>query len=182
VIVTPTDLAPACLIDLAPIHDSRGSFTRSFCSDSFAAHGLPDRFVQTSISHTNRRGTLRGLHWQEGAAAEGKLVCCVAGAVFDVMVDLRADQPTCRAWLGYELSAANRRAVYVPPGFAHGMQALTDDAVLLYQMTAAHRPGAARGARWDDPAFAIAWPIANPTLSVADAAWPAFPLAPPNDR
>jgi len=175
VIITTTRLAPACVLDLAAADDERGRFTRAFCAAAFAAHGLPERFVQTSVSRTTRRGTLRGLHWQAGAAAEGKLVCCVAGAVFDVMIDLRPDQPTYRAWLGFELSAANRRAVYVPPGFAHGMQALTDDAVLLYQMTAPWCAGQARGARWNDPAFAIAWPIADPVLSVADAGWPDFP-------
>src|ERR1700678_2956828 len=149
-IFTETPLAPACLIDIEPAGDERGYFARVFCQDEFSRRGLPGCFVQASLSFNRRRGTLRGLHYQAEPHPEGKLVRCTRGAVFDVMLDLRRDAPTYCGWFATELSADNARAVYIPPGFAHGFQTLSDDAELLYQMTEAYRPELSRGVRWDD--------------------------------
>lgn len=173
-IISATDLPPACLIDPEKLEDSRGFFARSFCAESFARHGLPTDFVQASISFTTRRGTLRGLHYQAPPGAEGKLIRCTRGAVFDVLLDLRPDSPGFRHWRGFELTQDNRRAIYIPPGFAHGFQTLTDDAELFYQMTAPHRPDLACGVRWNDPAFGIIWPLPDPILSERDASYADF--------
>ena len=169
-----TPLPPARLIDLDPIEDERGFFARTFCAEEFARHGLPPAFVQSSLSFNRRRGTLRGLHYQAEPGAEGKLVRCTRGAVFDVIVDLRPSSPRFARWFGVELSRDNGRAIYIPPGFAHGFQALTDDADLLYQMTTPYRPDLARGVRWNDPRFGIAWPLPDPIVSARDAAYPDF--------
>ena len=168
-IITPTALDGVWLIEPVRHHDERGRFERSFCEETFAQHGLPRRFVQCSMSTNTRRGTLRGLHWQD---AEGKLVRCVQGAVFDVAVDMRPDSPTRHRWVSATLSAENGHALYIAPGFAHGFQALRDDSTILYMMTAPYAPEAAHGARWNDPALAITWPLADPILSSKDAAYP----------
>jgi dTDP-4-dehydrorhamnose 3,5-epimerase len=173
-IITETPLSPACLIEVEPLRDDRGFFARTFCQDEFSRHGLPDNFVQCSLSFNRRRGTLRGLHYQAEPCPEAKLVRCTRGAVFDVMLDLRRDSPGYCRWFATELSADNARAVYVPPGFAHGFQTLCDDAEVFYQMAAAYRPELSRGARWNDPAFAIAWPIEEPILSPRDARFPDY--------
>jgi dTDP-4-dehydrorhamnose 3,5-epimerase len=172
--ITETALKPACVIDIEPAHDDRGFFARTFCAETFARHGLPTAFVQSSLSFNRHWGTLRGLHYQAGSCPEAKLVRCTRGAVFDVIVDLRRESPSFCCWIAIELSAANARAVYVPPGFAHGFQTLSDDAELYYQMTVAYVPELARGVRWNDPAFAIDWPLPEPILSPRDAAWPDF--------
>jgi dTDP-4-dehydrorhamnose 3,5-epimerase len=172
--ITKTALKPACIIDIEPVGDDRGFFARTFCAEAFARHGLPTAFVQSSLSFNRRRGTLRGLHYQGEPSPEAKLIRCTRGVVFDVMVDLRPQSPTFRRWIAVELSAANARAVYVPPGFAHGFQTLCDDTELYYQMTAAYASELARGVRWNDPAFAIDWPLPGPILSPRDAAWPDF--------
>jgi dTDP-4-dehydrorhamnose 3,5-epimerase len=168
-IFSKTPLEDVWLLDLERHEDARGSFARSFCADAFAAHGLPNTFVQCSISSNTRRGTLRGLHWQADPYPEGKLVRCIRGAIFDVAVDLRAQSPTLHHWIGFELSAENGRALYIPPGCAHGFQTLVDDTDVFYQMTEAYRPDFARQARWDDPAFGIAWKLNDPLLSQRDA-------------
>jgi len=173
-IVTETALPQAYLIEIEPLRDDRGFFARSFCAREFALHGLPDAFVQSNVSFNLKRGTLRGLHYQAEPAAEGKLVRCTRGAIFDVMVDLRRNSAAYRKWLGFELSAENAKAVYIPPGFAHGFQTLRDDTEILYQMTTEYQPEYARGARWNDPAFAIRWPLDNPILSPRDAEYPDF--------
>ena len=154
--------------------DDRGYFARSFCEEEFAAHGLPARFPQSNASFNARRGTLRGLHWQEKPHPEGKLVRCVRGAVLDVAVDIRAGSSTRGRWAAAELSAENGDALYIPPGFAHGFQALEDGTELLYMMTERYRDGLARGLRWDDPTLAIAWPIGEPFVSARDGALPLF--------
>ncbi|MBU6499129.1 MAG: dTDP-4-dehydrorhamnose 3,5-epimerase [Rhodospirillales bacterium] len=171
-IITPTDLAQACVIDLEKHADERGFLARSFCREDFIRHGLPGEFVQCNISFNARRGTLRGLHFQAEPAVEGKLVRCISGAVFDVMVDLRPHSISHRSWRGFHLSQENRRALYIPPGFAHGFQTLTDNAELFYQMSAAYQPALDRGLRWDDPALGILWPLPDPILSPRDAAFP----------
>lgn len=169
-IIAPAALDGVWVIEVERLADARGSFARVFCAETFARYGLPPQFVQSSLSANARRGVLRGLHWQDAPHAEGKLVRCVRGAVFDVAVDMRPGSPTRHRWLGFELSAANGRAVYIPPGFAHGFQALRDDSDLLYMMTEPFHPGLQRRALWNDPAFGIEWPVADPILSARDAA------------
>jgi dTDP-4-dehydrorhamnose 3,5-epimerase len=146
------------VIELDPLSDERGWFARSFDIDEFTARGLDMNVVQCNASFTPRRGTLRGLHYQAEPHGESKLVRCVRGAAFHVALDLRADSPTYCCWHGAELSAETLRAFYLPAGVAHGSQTLLDDCALLYQMGHRHVPEAARGVRWDDPAFAIQWP------------------------
>lgn len=176
-LITETALKPACVIDIEPTCDDRGFFARTFCADVFARHSLPTAFAQSSLSFNRHRGTLRGLHYQADPCPEAKLVRCTRGALFDVMVDLRRDSPTYCRWIAVELSERNARAVYVPPGFAHGFQTLCDDAELYYQMTVAYVPELSRGVRWNDPAFAIDWPLPEPILSPRDAAWPDYSLS-----
>ena len=166
---TATPIEGVWLIDPERHKDARGFFARSFCAEAFAAHGLPKTFAQCSVSFNTRKGTLRGLHWQAEPCPEGKLVRCTSGTIFDVAVDLRPDSPTLSRWVSAELSQANGRSLYIPPGCAHGFQTLTDDAEVFYQMTEAYRPELARAARWDDPCFGIAWPLRDPILSERDS-------------
>lgn len=154
-----------------PAEDARGRFLRTWCAEEFVAAGLGFRPHQVSISENRARHTLRGLHWQAAPAAERKLVRCLRGAVFDVAVDLRPDSPTYRRWVGVELRAEAHNALLIPAGFAHGFLTLTEDAWLEYMIDAPYRPEAARGARWDDPAFGIAWPAAPAVISERDATW-----------
>jgi dTDP-4-dehydrorhamnose 3,5-epimerase len=153
-----TPLNGAWVIDLDLLGDERGWFARTFDAAEFAARGLNPAVVQCNASFNARRGTLRGMHYQAEPHGESKLVRCVRGSIFDVAVDLRGGSPTLRRWHGVELSADNRLAFYIPPGLAHGFQTLSDDAEVLYQMGHPYVPEAARGVRWDDPAFAIDWP------------------------
>jgi dTDP-4-dehydrorhamnose 3,5-epimerase len=153
-----TPIAGAVLIELEPLVDERGAFARTFAVDEFAAHGLETRVVQCNTSTNARAGTLRGLHYQAPPCAEAKLVRCVRGSIFDVVVDLRPESPTYCAWYGAELSAANGRMLFVPTGVAHGFQTLENDSEVLYQMSEAYSAEHARGVRWDDPAFGIEWP------------------------
>jgi len=154
--------------------DQRGWFARTFCRDEFVAHGLVGDFVQCSASFNARRGTLRGMHFQRPPHAETKLVRCTRGAVLDVLLDLRPEAPSFRRWQAIELSEANGLAVYVPAGLAHGFQTLTDAAEVLYQISERYHPDAGGGVRWDDPVFAIAWPIRPPILSARDAGYADF--------
>jgi dTDP-4-dehydrorhamnose 3,5-epimerase len=148
----------AWVIDVEPSADRRGLFARTFDAEPFAARGLSSAFAQCSTSFNRHAGTLRGLHYQSAPDGECKLVRCTAGSAFDVIVDLRPDSPTYRRWHAVELSAESRRAVYVPRGVAHGFQTLSDGCELLYMIDVPYVPEAARGVRWDDPAFAIEWP------------------------
>ena len=174
-IFTPTRLRPATIIDVERRGDERGFLARVFCESEFAEHGLSTRFVQGSAIYTAQRNTLRGLHFQEAPHAEVKLVRCTRGAVFVVMLDLRPDSPTHLEWLGAELTPENGRLLYVPEGFAQGYQTLVDDCEVTYQMTHEYVPEAARGVRWDDPAFGIEWPDADERLiSERDLAWPDY--------
>ena len=163
------------LVQIDRREDRRGFFARSFCSEEFAAAGLPTEFPQANVSFNHARGTLRGMHWQADPYQEGKLIRCTSGSVFDVAVDIRPGSPSFGRWAGVTLSARNADAIYIPEGFAHGFQTLEDDTELLYLMTTAYRDGAARGLHHADPAIAIAWPLADPILSDRDAALP--PLA-----
>ncbi len=171
-IFTPAVLDGVWHVDLDPRTDPRGYFARAFCAEEFASHGLPTSFAQCNLSFNARRGTLRGMHWQDEPHPEGKLVRCTRGAIFDVAVDLRSGSPTRHRWLGVELTANNGRALYIPPGFAHGFQTLADESEVFYQMTEAYHGELTRGARWDDPAFAIEWPMPDPILSERDLAHP----------
>jgi dTDP-4-dehydrorhamnose 3,5-epimerase len=167
-----TGLAGALIVDIAAAEDERGLFARTFCANEFKEHGLPPALVQCSTSFNARRGTLRGMHWQAEPKPEGKLVRCTRGAVHDVILDLRPGSATRLKWRAFELTADNRRALYIPPGFAHGFQALSDASEVLYQMTESYSPELARGARWNDQTFGIDWPIRPPMLSPRDASFP----------
>jgi dTDP-4-dehydrorhamnose 3,5-epimerase len=168
-----TALPGAWLVDLERHEDERGFFARTWCADELAAHGLEAKVAQWSISFNEARGTLRGMHWQEPPHAEVKVVRCVRGAVYDVIVDLRPESPTFRRWLAVELDEANRRSLYIPEGFAHGFQTLSDGAEVLYGISEPHAPGFARGFRWDDPAVGIEWPQAEErVISERDLSWP----------
>lgn len=178
-LLTPTSIGGVVLVELEPLRDERGFFARSFCAGVFAAGGLDGRVAQCNISFNARRGTLRGMHWQEEPHAEAKLVRCTAGAIHDVVVDIRPRSPTFLCWEAFELTAANRRSLHVPPGVAHGFQTLADDSEVFYQMSVAYEPGCARGARWDDPAFGIRWPLPSPILSERDRGYADFRAAGP---
>lgn len=173
-ILTPTEIAGVYVVDLEPRPDERGFFARSWCMHEFEQHGLDARLVQCNISFNLHRATLRGLHYQAMPHPETKLIRCTRGAIYDVALDLRPEQPTFRKWVGIELSDRNRRALYVPAGCAHGFQSLTDASEVLYHMSESYHPDLARGVRWNDPAFAIAWPLAQPILSPRDAGYPDF--------
>lgn len=176
-IFTETRLRGLFQIDLAPHEDARGYFARSFCSREFDSHGLNPRVVQCNVSYNRRRGTLRGMHYQAAPDAEAKLIRCVRGAIYDVAVDLRPDSPTCRQWTGIELRAEPgrpARMLYIPEGFAHGFLTLDDDTEVFYQMSEFFAPDAARGFRWDDPAFAIEWPEPVRVISDRDRTYPDF--------
>jgi dTDP-4-dehydrorhamnose 3,5-epimerase len=169
-----TDLMGAWLIESVPSRDSRGSFTRTFCAREFGKRGLVTSFVQHSMSHSRTRGTLRGMHFQIAPHDETKLVACRQGAIWDVIIDLRPASPTYRRWQAFWLTAENFRQLYVPAGFAHGFQALSDDAEVSYLISAFHEYAASAGYRYDDPAFAIDWPLPVTAISDRDTAWPRF--------
>ncbi len=171
-IFSPTKLQGAFIIDIEHREDDRGFFARSWCQDEFAAHGLNPRLVQCNVSFNRKRGTLRGLHLQVTPYAEAKLVRCTRGRLYDVAVDLRKDSATFRQWVAVELSAENRRMLYVPEGMAHGFETLEDETEVFYQMSEFHHPEAARGVRWNDAALGIAWPLVPPVLSDRDRAYP----------
>lgn len=156
----PTPLAGALVVEPELLADERGFFARTYCREEFAAHGIAAPVDQCSISFNAASGTLRGLHYQAAPHGETKLVRCTAGAIFDVIVDLRERSPTYRRWFSVELSAANRRMLLVPPGMAHGFQTLEDATEVEYQISPSYRPEAARGVRWDDPVLGVAWPPA----------------------
>ena len=168
----PLPIAGAWLITLSPLTDERGAFARTFCAKAFTDRGLNPAVAQCNTSINRRQATLRGLHFQSAPHAEAKLIRCVRGAIWDVIVDLRPESPTFRQWTAAELSATNRQQLYVPEGMAHGFQTLCDDVEVLYQMSAAYVPEAASGLRWDDPVLAIPWPLADPILSERDRVWP----------
>lgn len=173
-IFTPTHLAGLWFVEMERHVDERGYFARAWCAREFAEHGLETRLAQASLSFNPRRGTLRGMHYQRPPHAEVKLVRCIRGAIWDVAVDLRARSPTRGRWQGFELSAENGRALYIPEGFAHGFQTLTPDTEVLYLISAFHAADAAVGVRYDDPAFAISWPLPISCVSPRDAAWPDY--------
>lgn len=172
-----TELKGAFVVGLKKIEDDRGFFARAWCQKEFADAGLDPNLVQINLAVSKKAGTLRGMHFQEAPHAEAKLVRCTRGRIFDVMVDLRPESPTHRKWFGLELSAENHRMLYVPEGFAHGYETLTDDAEMLYQTSKFFASTSARGVRYDDPAFAIAWPLPVAVISDADRKWPDYTRA-----
>ena len=172
---TQTDIAGVVIVDAEPHTDDRGAFARLHCPEDFAAAGYAFSPVQTSISRNPTGRTLRGLHHQPAPYAEVKLVRAVRGRMFDVAVDLRPNSPTHRRWTATELSADNLRALLIPEGVAHGFLTLEPDTDVLYQIAPAFRAGHEAGVRWDDPAFAIAWPAAPQVISPRDAAYPDYP-------
>lgn len=167
-----TSLADAKLIDIEPRGDERGLFARTMCLDEFADHGIRAEFVQQNMSVTAHAGTLRGMHFQLAPHSEGKLIRCVRGAIFDVIVDLRARSPSFMQHESFELSEANLRMLWVPEGFAHGFLTLTDACEMTYLFTTRYVAAAQTGLRYDDPALAIDWPQRPGVLSEKDAAWP----------
>ena len=169
-----TPIRDVCVIEPERYEDERGFFARTWDTKEFAARGLRGRLVQCSLSYSRARGTLRGMHYQEAPHEEAKLVRCTAGAIFDVAVDLRSGSETFCRWLGVELSAENRRALYVPEGCAHGFLTLTDGAEVSYQMSEFHAPEATRGVRFDDPAFGIEWPGQIAVVNERDRTYPDF--------
>jgi dTDP-4-dehydrorhamnose 3,5-epimerase len=175
---TALPLQGAYLIDLDKRGDERGFFARVFCEKEFADQGLRSRFVQINTSTSSRKGTLRGMHYQLPPAAEAKIVRCIRGALFDVILDLRPRSSTFGAWHGAELSASNRTMMYVPEGFAHGFVTLESDTEAFYLVSAFYAPQLERGVRYDDPRFAIRWPVAPTEMSEKDKSWrdydPAF--------
>ena len=170
----PTDLAGVFVIEAEPAADERGFFARLYCPDEFAAAGLKFAPVQVNLSRNLRRHTLRGLHYQDAAHAEAKLVSVTRGAVYDVVIDLRRDSVSFGRWAAFELDAESPRALFIPEGFAHGFLTLKPDTDVLYHMSPKHRPGHAKGYRWNDPTLKIDWPAAPAAISAADLSWPDF--------
>lgn len=173
-----TNLPGAFVIELERRVDNRGFFARSWCQREFSEHGLNPRLAQCSISFNQKRGTLRGMHFQKAPNEEAKLIRCTMGAIFDVIIDLRPKSATFKEHFSAHLDAENRRMLYVPEGFAHGFQTLTDSSEVFYQMSEFFAAGAGGGVRWNDPAFGIQWPIPNPILNERDSRWPDYNGAP----
>ena len=171
-IFTETAVAGAYVIDAERVEDERGFFTRVFCEDEFRAHGLDTAIVQCNVSWNRVRGTLRGMHYQSAPHEETKIVRCTRGAIWDVVADLRRESPTYRRWAAAELTARNHRQLYIPKGVAHGFITLEDDTEVFYEMGTRYAAGAGRGVPWDDPAFAIEWPVEPVVIGERDRAWP----------
>lgn len=170
-----TALRDAYVLELEQITDERGFFARSWCKEEFESHGLDGDLVQCSLSFNNKKGTLRGMHFQVPPHGETKLVRCTNGAIFDVIIDLRVQSSTYMKWMGVELTAENRKMIYIPEGFAHGFQTLVDESEVFYFISEAFHPEAARGVCWNDSAFQIIWPKSdNRVISRKDQNWPMF--------
>jgi dTDP-4-dehydrorhamnose 3,5-epimerase len=182
-IFTPAGLEGAYLVEMERRGDDRGWFARAWCAGELEARGLAFTVAQANVARTARRGTVRGLHWQAAPHAEAKLVRCTRGAVYDVAVDVRPGSPTHGRWIGAALDERDGRMLYVPEGCAHGYQALEDDTEVTYLVSAPYAPAAERGIRWDDPAFAIRWPLPAVGVSDRDRSWPDYaahvPIAAP---
>ncbi len=173
-IFTETKLRGAFLIELEKHADERGFFARTFCQEAFEAHGLNSRVVQCNVSFNRRKGTLRGMHFQIAPFAEAKLVRCTSGSIHDVIIDLRPASPTFKQHFAVELSAENRKMLYIPEEFAHGFQTLKDDTEVFYQMSQSYSAEHARGVRWNDSAFGIDWPTGVRTIIERDQNYPDF--------
>jgi dTDP-4-dehydrorhamnose 3,5-epimerase len=175
VIFKETRLKGAYIIEVECLDDERGFFARTFCQKEFEQHGLNSSVVQCNISYNRKKGTLRGMHYQVAPYGEAKLVTCITGSIYDVIIDLRADSTTYCKWLAVELSARRGRSMlYIPEGFAHGFQTLEDDTEVFYQMSQFYAPEYGRGIKWNDPFFAIQWPDGPRILSERDQGYPDF--------
>ncbi|MBU3002087.1 dTDP-4-dehydrorhamnose 3,5-epimerase [Paraglaciecola arctica] len=170
----PTTLDQAFVIEYEPIKDERGFFARSFCQNEFAQRALEKNVAQCNVSFNLKRGTLRGMHFQLSPHSEAKLVRCISGSIYDVIIDLRKDSVSYLQWFGCELSSKNRKSLYIPEGFAHGFQTLQDDSEVFYQMFDFYSPMCAVGIRWDDPQFNISWPLPVNNISEKDQTYPDF--------
>lgn len=175
--ITGTAIPGVTVLELELREDERGFFARTFCREEFLAAGLEPLVEQCNLSFNHRAGTLRGMHYQVHPAPEAKLVRCTRGAIVDQVVDMREGSPTYLRSVSVELTADNRRALYVPPLFAHGYQTLADDTEVTYQVSAAYTPGTERGLRYDDPALGLTWPLPVTAVSPKDAQWPLLELA-----
>ncbi|NTW03459.1 MAG: dTDP-4-dehydrorhamnose 3,5-epimerase [Oscillochloris sp.] len=171
---TSTELEGAYIIDLQRFEDNRGFFACTWEANEFEKHGLVSQLVQANLSYNRTRGTLRGMHFQHAPYAETKLIRCVRGAIVDIIIDLRPNSPSYKRWISAELTAENRRAIYVPEGFAHGFQTLVDDVEVIYQVSQVYTPSAASGVRYDDPTFGITWPLPVSEISPKDLTWAVF--------
>lgn len=171
---TEINLKGAFFIEPEKLEDERGFFARTFCEEEFKTRGLNSRLIQCNISYSREKGTLRGMHYQVAPYEEAKLIRCTVGAIYDVIIDLRPDSPSFKKWVGIELTAKNHGLVYIPKGFAHGFQTLADDTEVFYQMSEIYAPEYAHGIRWNDPIFAVAWPLQNPIISQRDSSFPYF--------
>lgn len=169
---TELELPGVFIVDLEPKGDERGFFARTFSADLFEEHGLESRIVQCNLSYNHQRGTLRGLHYQDEPAPETKLVRCIRGGIWMVVIDRRPGSATYHQHVGVELTAENRRALYIPRLCANGYQTLSDDAEIAYQVSGFYTPSAERGLRFDDPVLGIEWPLPVTTMSDKDRAWP----------
>lgn len=168
-------LKGAYLVEIERLEDDRGFFARAWCEEEFAAYNLKSKFVQSNISLTNKKGTVRGLHYQTAPRQEAKLIRCVRGAIFDVIIDLRPQSATYKQWVGVELAAENHKMLYVPEGFAQGFQTLADDTEVFYPVSEFYSPEFERGVRWNDPFFGIQWPeMEGVIVSEKDVSWPDF--------
>jgi dTDP-4-dehydrorhamnose 3,5-epimerase len=167
-----TTLKGAFVIEMEKFEDKRGFFARAWCQEESEANGLVSRVVQTNISFTKKRGTLRGMHYQVAPYEQVKLVRCTRGMIYDVIIDMRPDSPTFRKWTGVELTAENYIMLYVPENFAHGFQTLEDNTEVTYQVSQFYSPESERGVRHDDPVFQVEWPLPVEVISEKDIAWP----------
>jgi dTDP-4-dehydrorhamnose 3,5-epimerase len=170
-IFTETPLQGVRIIEMQPMEDERGYFARTFCCEEFLQHGLNPHVAQCSVSYNARKGTLRGLHWQQSPHEEAKLVHCIAGAIWDVVVDVREGSNTRLQWFGLELSVDDGRALYIPEGCAHGFVTLQDHTTVAYQISEKYYPESAAGLCWDDPALSIKWPIEHLYINDKDRNW-----------
>jgi len=173
-IFTETKLRDTFIIEPEKIGDNRGFFARTFCKKEFKEHGINFEVVQCNVSFNRSKGTLRGMHYQRAPYEEAKLVTCTTGKIYDVIVDLRPDSSTFKKWIAVELSSDNNKSIFIPKGFAHGFQSLTDNTEVFYQMSEFYHPEFACGVRWNDPQFNIIWPYEDITISAKDKNWGNF--------
>jgi len=173
-IFNETKLKNAFIIEIEQLDDERGFFARAWDNKKFEEHGLNSKLVQSNISFTKKKGTIRGMHYQVPPYAEAKLIRCTRGKIYDAIIDLRTKSETFTKWMSVELSGINHRMIYVPEGFAHGFQTLEDNTEVFYQVTKEYNPNYEGGLRWDDPVFGIKWPLGKEIISKKDRSWKSF--------
>jgi dTDP-4-dehydrorhamnose 3,5-epimerase len=173
-IFSETELQGLYVIEPEGLEDERGFFARVWCENEVRGHGIEAQFVQCNISFNKRKGTLRGMHYQASPHGEAKVVRCTAGSLYDVVIDIRPESETFLQWFSVELTAEDRRLIFIPVGFAHGFQTLSDNTEVFYQMSEFYKPEYGRGIRWNDPLFNIVWPLGNRVISKKDREWKDF--------